>query len=212
MAFCGTLRLPGEFNMPTVRDVAELGAAESGRAGYLLLWGTAMLVRREAMQAAGPLDERYFAYYEDFDLTDRIHKAGYRNRVCPAAKIWHAGNPSICDRPPYYVYYNVRNHFIFWSDRCGPLEKLRYWRFFTLRTVWFLADLKDTASRDRLEAAVCAFRDAWLGRHGKWNDRRRAPGWLYRLATAHPYALKDLLEGNFRALLSRTITRLRGGA
>jgi GT2 family glycosyltransferase len=210
--FRGSWMQPGEFGIHTVREVAELDAAESSSAGHLLLWGTAMLVRREAIQAAGLLDDRFFAYYEDFDLTDRIHKAGYRNCVTAAAKIWHAGSPGVCDRPPYYVYYNVRNHFLFWRKRLSAMGWLRYWRFFTLRTVWFLADLKDTSGPDRLEAAVCGYRDAWLGRYGKWDDSRRAPRWLYRLATAHPYALKNLFEGNFSALLSRMITRFRGGA
>jgi len=170
-----------------------------------------MLVRREAIQAVGLLDERYFAYYEDFDFTDRIRKAGYRNCVCPAARIWHAGNPSLPDRPPYYVYYNVRNHYLFWSERRATADWLRYWRYFILRTLWFIADLKDTSRPDWLDAAVCGFRDAWLGRYGAW-DRRRAPRWLYALATAHPHALLSLLEGRFGALFSGIFARLRGNA
>ena len=210
--FRGSWMRPREFSIPTVRDKQQLHADEPGRGSHFLLWGTAMLVRREAIQAAGLLDERYFAYYEDFDLTDRIRKAGYRNCVSPAARIWHAGNPDIYDRPPYYVYYNVRNHYLFWSERRARKDWLRYWRCFTLRTLWFIADLKETSGPDRLDAVVCGFRDAWLGRYGRWDQRRRAPRWLYALATAHPYALLNLLEGRFSALFSGVVAHVHGKA
>lgn len=210
--FRGSWMQPRKFSIPTTREVPEFDADESSPADHHLLWGTAILVRREAIQAAGLLDERYFAYYEDFDLTDRIHKAGYRNCVSPGARIWHAGNPNMHDRPPYYVYYNVRNHYLFWSERRATADWLRYWRYFTLRTLWFIADLKDSSGPDRLDAAVCGFRDAWLGRYGAWDQRRKAPRWLYLLATAHPYSLVHLLEGKFSAFLSGMISYVKGKA
>src|SRR5262245_19599395 len=207
--FRGSWMRPRQFSIPTVRHDWEPDDDESMHGSHFLLWGTAMLVRREAIEAVGLLDERYFAYYEDFDLTDRIRKAGYRNCVSPAARIWHAGDPSPADRPPYYVYYNVRNHYLFWSERRPRADWLRYWRYFVLRTLWFIADLKATSGPDRLEAVVCGFRDAWLGRYGQW-DRRKAPRWLYWLATAHPYALLHLLEGRFGDLFSGMTARVRG--
>ena len=208
--FRGSLLRPGDFSVRTVREEWEPDANESGRAAHLLLWGTAILVRCKAIEATGLLDDRYFAYYEDFDLTDRIRKAGYRNWVSPAAKIWHAGDPNICDRPPYYVYYNVRNHYLFWRGRLSAADWPRYWRYYILRTLWFIADLKDKTGPDWLDATVCGFRDALVGRYGKWDPGRRAPRWLYALATRHPYALLSLLEGRFRDLFSGVAARVGG--
>src|SRR5688572_6223278 len=53
--FCGSLMQPREFSVPTVREIPDSHVGESSHSGHLLLWGTAMLVRREAIQAAGLL-------------------------------------------------------------------------------------------------------------------------------------------------------------
>ena len=40
--------------------------------------GAAMMVRREAVEKAGPMPEEYFLYYEELDWSERIREAGYR--------------------------------------------------------------------------------------------------------------------------------------
>ena len=207
--FCGTWTDIETFSFRNARDLSELDAHLSTDAGHLLLWGTALLLRCEAVEAAGFLDERYFAYYEDLDLTDRIHRVGFRNRVSPGARIWHSGVNSIRDRPPYYVYYNIRNHFLYWHERLTLARWPRHWRLLTTRLLGFIGQLKEGPGPDWIEAALCGYRDALLGRYGAWDQRRRAPRWLYALATAHPYALQLLLEGRFIALFSGIITNLR---
>jgi hypothetical protein len=51
--------------------------------------GACMLVRREAIQAAGLLDERYFMYAEDVEWCRRIRAAGYRVVCYPAVSVVH---------------------------------------------------------------------------------------------------------------------------
>jgi N-acetylglucosaminyl-diphospho-decaprenol L-rhamnosyltransferase len=51
--------------------------------------GAAMVVRREAWDALGGLDEGYFMYGEDLDLGLRLWLAGYRVGVVPAARVVH---------------------------------------------------------------------------------------------------------------------------
>jgi GT2 family glycosyltransferase len=51
--------------------------------------GCVMLLRSEALRAAGLFDEPIFAYSEDVDLSLRMRKAGYTVRYAPAAKAWH---------------------------------------------------------------------------------------------------------------------------
>ncbi len=53
------------------------------------LSGAALMVRREAYQAAGPLDEGFFLFHEDVDWCRRIGEAGYRIAYCPRAVILH---------------------------------------------------------------------------------------------------------------------------
>ncbi len=51
--------------------------------------GGAMLLRASALRAVGLLDPRYFAYYEDLDLSLRLREAGYRIVYAPAAAVLH---------------------------------------------------------------------------------------------------------------------------
>jgi GT2 family glycosyltransferase len=51
--------------------------------------GAFMFIRRETLNRTGVLDEDYFMYGEDIDLSYRILKAGYFNYYFPEVKIIH---------------------------------------------------------------------------------------------------------------------------
>ncbi len=51
--------------------------------------GAAMLVRRSAIEAVGPMDERFFLYYEDVEWCHRMHDGGWKVIVEPSARIVH---------------------------------------------------------------------------------------------------------------------------
>ncbi len=53
------------------------------------LVGAALLLRREAIEAIGGLDETFFFYYEDLDLGLRLRRAGWRNYFTPDGRIVH---------------------------------------------------------------------------------------------------------------------------
>jgi N-acetylglucosaminyl-diphospho-decaprenol L-rhamnosyltransferase len=54
--------------------------------------GSFMLLRREALQSAGLLDERFFLYCEETDLCLRIKQAGWEIRHLPYLTILHHAN------------------------------------------------------------------------------------------------------------------------
>lgn len=58
-------------------------------AGWLS--GSCLLLRREAFDAVGGFDTRYFMYFEDVDLGDRLLRAGWRNVYVPQAEVTHIG-------------------------------------------------------------------------------------------------------------------------
>ena len=58
------------------------------------------LVRREAWDAVGGLDERYAFYFEDYDLCWRLQAAGRRLGVCWDAHAVHVGGGSSSQRDP----------------------------------------------------------------------------------------------------------------
>jgi N-acetylglucosaminyl-diphospho-decaprenol L-rhamnosyltransferase len=53
------------------------------------LVGAALMVRREAWQQVGPLDEGFFMYFEELDWCRRCRAAGWEIHYLPAAQIIH---------------------------------------------------------------------------------------------------------------------------
>jgi GT2 family glycosyltransferase len=54
-----------------------------------ILTGAFMLIRREALNAAGTFDTGFFLYGEDIDMSWRIRKAGYYNYYLPDVHVVH---------------------------------------------------------------------------------------------------------------------------
>jgi GT2 family glycosyltransferase len=53
--------------------------------------GACMLVRRDAFEAVGGLDEGFFLYWEDADFCRRLKGAGWRTMYMPSATAVHVG-------------------------------------------------------------------------------------------------------------------------
>lgn len=56
--------------------------------------GSAFLVRREALDGVGPLDERFFLYAEEVDLFKRLREAGWQVLFSPELEVLHEGGVS----------------------------------------------------------------------------------------------------------------------
>jgi len=56
--------------------------------------GACLLLRREALDGVGLLDERYFMYSEEMDLCYRLSRAGWRLYWVPGARVVHYGEGS----------------------------------------------------------------------------------------------------------------------
>jgi len=74
-----------------------------------VLSGAFMLMRKEALDKVGLLDEDYFMYGEDIDLSYRIIKGGYKNYYYPEARIIHYKGESTKKGSLNYVFvfYNA---------------------------------------------------------------------------------------------------------
>lgn len=53
------------------------------------LMGSSLLVRRDALNKIGPMDERFFMYFEDVDWCRRFWENGYRVVYFPQSKMIH---------------------------------------------------------------------------------------------------------------------------
>jgi len=57
--------------------------------------GTCMMIRREALAQAGLMDEHFFMFFEDVDMSTQIRKTGWKVRFTPKASIIHHEGASV---------------------------------------------------------------------------------------------------------------------
>ncbi|MGH8884933.1 MAG: glycosyltransferase family 2 protein [Egibacteraceae bacterium] len=108
------------------------------------LMASALLVRKAAADSVGPLDERFFMYFEDVDWCRRFWAQGWKVAWVPTARVVHAhgqaskkqgGGIAALVRNPY-----ARAHLLsatkyfskhglrpdLWRSTCSPAEPIRH--------------------------------------------------------------------------------------
>lgn len=83
--------------------------------------GCAILVRREAVEQVGALDERFFYYWEETEWCLRARRRGWQVWFEPAAQLWHKGVQRDYQPNPSVTYYNTRNQFMLLAKHRAPL-------------------------------------------------------------------------------------------
>ncbi|HXC03383.1 MAG TPA: glycosyltransferase [Bacteroidia bacterium] len=78
-----------------------------------ILSGAFMLMRKAALDKVGLLDEDFFMYGEDIDLSYRILKGGYKNYYYPETRIIHYKGESTKKSSVNYVFVFYRAMIIF---------------------------------------------------------------------------------------------------
>lgn len=78
-----------------------------------ILSGAFMLMRHETLKKVGLLDEAFFMYGEDIDLSYRIVKGGYKNYYFPETRIIHYKGESTKKSSVNYVFVFYRAMVIF---------------------------------------------------------------------------------------------------
>lgn len=116
--------------------------------------GSFMLVRREALESAGWLDERFFLYSEEIDLARRIRSAGWKVRHLPHLRILHhfdkAGfNPRRQAQYAYAKRLYAEKHF-------SPVHRMLFLGGFGLRFALRLALYRLVHPGDRDATAAMA--------------------------------------------------------
>lgn len=122
------------------------------------LMGACLTARREAVAAAGLLDEGFFMYFEEVDWARRIRQAGWQVVYLPQAQvIHHHGQSSGRDIPHRHINFNV-SKWRYVRKHHGPLPAMLL-RWFLLATFVFqmaeeaaklLLGHKRTLRRERL--------------------------------------------------------------
>jgi GT2 family glycosyltransferase len=185
---------------------------EARRNNNTLLGGTALLIKRAVIEKIGCLDERFFAYYEDFEYSVRSFKAGYRNALEPTAKIFHKApvfEDMCAKRPAHYYYYMIRNEYLFWSLYIRGMRRISYVRRHAADAIVQAASYKELGFSESMNASLDGLWSAWLGVHGAWDRSVRMPTILKRIVLWRSHFWADLLMGRFRKILREVARRVR---
>jgi N-acetylglucosaminyl-diphospho-decaprenol L-rhamnosyltransferase len=118
------------------------------------LMGACLLVRREAVEQVGALDESFFLFSEETDWCYRFVAAGWKVLFYPGAECVHVGGGSHGGR---MFRENVRGHLRFLAKHRGPRTAERARRL--LRVALRLRGIVFRGERGRMYRDVAA----WLG-------------------------------------------------
>jgi GT2 family glycosyltransferase len=137
------------------------------------LTGCCLLIKRQAFEKAGLLNERFFLYWEDTDWGLRLHRAGLRTVVVPSAHIWHKISVSTGGtESALKAYHKIRSHLLFAQLHAPHATFALQWR--VLRDIAWLAVKSRQPDRAKKARAYAA---AIMDYHAGRTDR--GPQWLW---------------------------------
>jgi GT2 family glycosyltransferase len=99
-----------------------------GETGFV--HGAAMMIRRQALKAAGNMAENYFLYYEEMDWCEKIKAAGFDIWVNTNALIYHKESMSVGKNSAIKEYFMNRNRILFIRRNGTAKQKLFFWFYF----------------------------------------------------------------------------------
>lgn len=148
-------------------DITELPDPAHG-----WLQGSCLLLRVDALRQVGGFDERFFLFYEDVDLSQRLVRAGWRLGTCPEATVVHHGHGTVFkdEIVDATFRHGVRSRYLYFEKHLGrPTAALLS---ATGRTVMLSRSLKAWAHWSRTRDPVARARARRLLDLARLNPRR----------------------------------------
>ncbi len=157
VAFCKMTKLGTLFPKSTLFNRYYLGhLSDAAPCQAPILAGAFMFMRREVLQQAGYLDERYFMYGEDIDLSYSILRSGYTNYYLPIPIVHYKGeSESASANPERYAsaFYGAME--LFYEKYHG-----RSWRRHLMRGAIFLQ--KSIKRKKVVKQKSCSSNPIWV--------------------------------------------------
>lgn len=121
--------------------------------------GGASLYRVELLRQIGRFDQRFFAYYEDVDISFRAQLAGWKVRYEPTAVVRHRIGGTSGKHPGFGRYHTVKNfHYTYTKNMPTKL----YWKYlpkyWLMTGLMFGSDLRRGLVKENLRANAEAMR------------------------------------------------------
>ena len=202
------------YVMDTSNQIQELGAWIDWNKGYILpnkkgyiekdeiiqnvevdyVPACSLLVRTEAIQKAGIMDQKYFLYWDDIEWGYRIKSNGYKVKAISNSKVWHKmGVANKTSTLTTYYFWRNRIHFF---NKYAPEEKWKgimsiiFEDYFTgLYTSTFYG--KKQTARSMYEA----IKDGVNGRRGKAKENQ------YGLVCTPRITLNDVIKSKHQIVI-----------
>ena len=92
----------------------HVGVDDGAPIDYLI--GASLLLRARALRQAGLLDEGYFLYWEDVELSFRLRAAGWRLAVAVDSTVEHRGTRPLAFAEPMRDFHYTRSSMRFLRD------------------------------------------------------------------------------------------------
>jgi len=174
--FCGARHDWAAMASVSSKSVEETRRMERDYPREMWLMGAALMLRVQALREVGLLDDAYFAYYEDNDISARLSAKGWLCRMAFDAVVLHA-HPTLrmSDKGAYYFYLMARNSFRFWFQHT-PAPYRRLIRFKLIDRALLVANrLRNSGYDEKSAACMLGVYDSQRGVAGKWNLERKVP-------------------------------------
>ncbi|RYF91788.1 MAG: glycosyltransferase family 2 protein [Chitinophagaceae bacterium] len=94
--------------------------------------GCAMMLSREVIEKTGMFPEKFFLYYEEWDWSTRILRAGFKIYYAANATIYHKESMSVGKDSPLKTYYLTRNRILYIRRNSNFFQRSIFYIFYTL--------------------------------------------------------------------------------
>jgi hypothetical protein len=92
--------------------------------------GCAMMIKKEVIEKVGMFPEKFFIYYEEWDWSARIIKAGYKIYYQAEGLIFHKESITMGKQSAIKVYYHTRNRILYMRRNTSVLQFAFFSLFF----------------------------------------------------------------------------------
>jgi hypothetical protein len=88
------------------------------------IMGSYFLIKRSVLKEIGGMDDRFFVYFEDLDLSKRVINKGYKIHYTTSCNIIHEGGGSGEKEKEKRLLYSINSRRIYWKKYFGTIHYL----------------------------------------------------------------------------------------
>lgn len=114
--------------------------------------GCLMLIRKDLLERVGLMDENYFLYFDDIDLSLKIKSAGFKQVYCYKARAYHnTSTPDKRFQSEKWLHYAIYNSFYFMKKNYRGLNRCVFFLAINFRVgIYIFGVLKNNKADKRI--------------------------------------------------------------